>query len=127
MATARRYEDLICWQLSYELQREVLAKTATGAVARDSKFCDQIREATRSASRNIAEGFGRFEPAEFRRFLRIARGSLIETHNHLRDGYDRKYFDQETHERLSRLAARATKATTRLMLYLESVRRRRTP
>jgi four helix bundle protein len=125
VATARRYEDLICWQLSHELQQEVWAKTVDGTVARDGRFCDQIRESTRSATRNIAEGFGRFEPGEFRRFLRIARGSLIETHNHLRDGRERNYFDAESHDRLSRLAARATKATTRLMLYLETARRTR--
>jgi four helix bundle protein len=34
---------------------------------RDLKFCDQIRDSARSSTRNIAEGFGRFEPAEFRR------------------------------------------------------------
>jgi hypothetical protein len=39
----------------------------------------------RSAPRNIAEGFGRYDPREFARYLRIARASLMETRNHLND------------------------------------------
>jgi four helix bundle protein len=126
VAGVRRYEDLICWRLSYELQQEVFAKTATGPAVSDVKFCDQIRESSRSATRNIAEGFGRYAPAEFRRFLRIARGSLLETHHHLRDGHDRKYFDTGTHDRLSRLALRAAKAVSGLMNYLEDCKRKNT-
>ena len=118
LATAKRYEELTCWQLSYELQQAVFAITESGPAGRDVRFRDQIRESARSATRNIAEGFGRFAPAEFRRFLRIARGSLTETHNHLREGRDRGYIPAARHEELSRLAARASGATTRLMAYL---------
>jgi four helix bundle protein len=118
VAGAKRYDELICWQLSYELQQAVFAITDSGAASRDLKFCDQIRDCVRSSTRNIAEGFGRFEPTEFRRFLRIARGSITETHNHLRDGRDRCYLSEAKYEELSRLAARAAGATGRLMAYL---------
>ena len=110
----------MAWQLAYELQREVFALTATGPAAKDFKFRDQIRDSSSSATRNIAEGFGRFRPAEFARFLDFARGSLTETHNSLHDGRDRGYFTPADCDRLSRLAGRAAKATTRLMLYLKS-------
>jgi four helix bundle protein len=121
MPGVRRYEDLVVWQLSYELHHEVFAITATGAVARDFKFRDQIRDSSASASRNIAEGFGRFRPAEFARFLDIARGSLTETHNHLRDGHDRGYFTDSDYARLSLLTGRAAIAVTRLIRYLRSI------
>lgn len=114
----RRYEDLVAWQLAYELQREVFALTATGPAARDFKFRDQIRDSSASAARNIAEGFGRFRPREFARFLEIARGSLTETHNHLRDGRDRGYFTVAEQSRLALLAGRSAIATTRLIRYL---------
>jgi four helix bundle protein len=117
-----RYEDIVAWQLADELKREVFALTATGPPARDFKFRDQIRDSSASATRNIAEGFGRFRPADFARFLEFARGSLTETHNSLRDGRDRGYFTDTDCDRLSRLAARAAKATTRLILYLRSRR-----
>ena len=56
---ARRFEDLVAWQLANRLKEEVFALTGSGHVTRDVKFCDQIRESARSAPRNIAEGFGR--------------------------------------------------------------------
>jgi four helix bundle protein len=82
MAGVKRYEDLVVWQLAYQLQRELFELTATGRAACDFKFCDQVRDSSASMARNIAEGFGRFRPAEFARFLLIARGSLTETHAH---------------------------------------------
>ena len=120
MPGAKRYEDLVIWQLAYELQREVYAITATGAVSRDFKFRDQIRDSSASVTRNITEGFGRFRPKEFARFLDIARGSLTETHHHLRDGHDRGYFTDCDHARLSQLAGRAAIAVTRMIHYLRS-------
>ena len=124
VASVSRYEDLIAWQLAYELQREVFALTETGSAAKDFKFRDQIRDSSSSATRNIAEGFGRYGPAEFARFLNIARGSLTETHNSLRDGRDRGYFTAIDTDRLQRLAGRSAKATTGLIRYLESCVRR---
>ena len=105
-----RYEDLIVWRLAHELQRGVFALTATGAASRDFKFRDQVRDSSASVTRNIAEGFGRFADGEFAWFLRVARGSLMETHNSLRDGQDRGYFTSSDCIRLQRLALRAVKA-----------------
>jgi len=112
----RDFKDLVCWQLSYQLKREVFAFTASGPVSRDFKYCDQIRDSSSSAPRNIAEGFGRFRPAEFGRFLSYARASLIETRNHLRDGRDSGYLSERECSRLSNLARAAERATTNLML-----------
>ncbi len=123
MATAKRYEDLVCWQLAHELQQQVFAITATGPASRDRGFCDQIRDSARSSTRNMAEGFALYMPSEFRRFLRIAHGSLEETHNHLRDARDRGYLTVDEHERLARWAGRAAKATVRLMAYLRTCKR----
>ena len=125
MAGVRRYEDLIVWQLSYELQREVFALTENGPCVRDFEFCDQIRTASASAPRNVAEGFGRFNPADFARFLQIAKGSLTETHHHLRDGGDRGYFSPDDVARLSKLAGRAAKAAVVLIAYLRRTARGR--
>jgi len=116
----RRFEDLVVWRLAHELQQEVFAVTATLPAARDFKYCDQIRESTRSATRNTAEGFGRYYPKEFIRFLRIASGSLHETKSHLRDGLDRRYLTASKHEQLVRLLLRAFKANVRLQAYLRN-------
>src|SRR5262249_42600953 len=79
----RRVQDLVVWQLSREIERRVFAVTATSPAVGDRDYCLQIRKSSSSAARNIAEGFGRFRPREFARFVRIARGSLEETKDHL--------------------------------------------
>jgi four helix bundle protein len=38
----------------------------SGGVIRDFRFRDQLRDSAASAPSNIAEGFGRYEPAEFK-------------------------------------------------------------
>ena len=106
MATASRYEELIV--------------TETGLARHDFKFRDQIRDASSSGPRNIAEGFGRFNPGEFAHFLEIAKGSLMETHLHARDGCERGYFSEKQRERLCRLAGRTIKAAIPLIRYLKS-------
>jgi four helix bundle protein len=120
MAGAKRYQDLICWQLADELETLVFAVTEHGAASKDFKFRDQIRDSSSSAARNMAEGFARFLPADHANFLRIARSSLMETHNSARRGFKHGYFSAEDTDRMQRLCARAGKAATRLMLYLES-------
>jgi four helix bundle protein len=122
---ARHYQDLLCWQLANELKRRVYAIVARPLVAKDFKYCDQIRDSARSATRNIAEGFGRYRPADFARFLLIARASLLETHNHLCDGLDLRYMSQAECEEACTLADRACGAVTKLHAYLERCARRR--
>jgi four helix bundle protein len=111
----RDFRDLVAWQLARELKCEVLAFTATLPAARDFRYVGDIRASSASAPANIAEGFGRFGPLEFARFLAIARASLQETQNHLIDGCDRVYLDQRLFERLWNLAKAAERATTHLM------------
>jgi four helix bundle protein len=111
----RDFRDLVCWQLAYALKSDVIAFTDTGEVSRDFKFRDQIRDSSASAPRNIAEGFGRYTPREFARFLSYARASLFETQNHLIDARDRGYLEDRTYHRLFNLANAARIATTNLM------------
>ena len=120
MAGVSRYEDLVAWQLADELRREVLALTATGGASKDFKFRDQIRDASSSATRNMAEGFGRFLPAQHANFLRIAKSSLFETHNCVGAGFNKGYFSEKDRDRMQRLCGRSGKAATGLIRYLES-------
>jgi 23S rRNA-intervening sequence protein len=65
MGAARRYEELIVWQLAVALRDRILDLTRAGPAARDWKFHSQIRDAVASPPRNLAEGFGHFDPREF--------------------------------------------------------------
>jgi four helix bundle protein len=113
-----RFEDLVTWQLADELRREVLAFTATPPAARNFKYRDQIRDAASSACRNTAEGFDRFRPAEFARFLEFARGSLGEVQDCLIEAHQQQYIDGDLFDRLWILSKRALGANTNLVKYL---------
>jgi four helix bundle protein len=117
---ARRYQDLDCWQLSNELKRRVYTFIALRPASLDLKFCNQIRDSARGAPRTIAEGFGRFRPTEFARYLEFARSSLMETQNHLGDALDCAYINAIEHDALFELADRAIGATTKLLQYLRA-------
>ena len=112
----RDFRELVCWRLSCELKCEVLAFIESRPASKDFKYRDQIKDSSSSAPSNIAEGFGRFRPGEFARYLEIARASLIEAQNHLLDGRDRGYLADPLYSRLQNLARAALKSTTNLML-----------
>ena len=76
MPGARRFEDLIVWQLAVKIRDRIDILMKSGPASRDFKFHDQIRDSAASAPRNTAEGFLRFNPSEFAYFLNIARASL---------------------------------------------------
>lgn len=54
----------------------------------------QIKDSARSISANIAEGYGRFHYQEAIQFCRIARGSLLETYDHLSSALDENYITE---------------------------------
>jgi four helix bundle protein len=122
---ARTYRELVCWQLASDVKRRVYELTAKPSVAADFDFCKQIRGSARGAPRTIAEGFGRFRPADFARYLEFARASLIETQNHLDDALDAKYVTADEHAQLWKLADRALRATTKLHQYLQTCKSQR--
>ncbi len=120
MAGARSHKDLICWQRAYELKLGVYALLRVGTVTTDFKLCDQLRESAAAAPRLIAEGFGRYYPADFSRYLRLANGELHETIESLDDGVDRRHFTRDQVLPLQRLAKRSSKAATSLIAYLRT-------
>ena len=75
-------DDVIAYRRVLALRDEILRLTDGSAAARDWGFRDQIRDSARSAPRNLAEGFYRYNHKEFAYFASIARGSIGETINH---------------------------------------------
>jgi four helix bundle protein len=120
MLGVSRFEDLEIYKLAAELRTEIVALCSNGSAARDFKFVDQIRDAARGGPRNIAEGFARFAPREFHRFLSYAKASIDETKSHVYDGHESGYFSDAERDRLLGLARRTAAAISGLMCYLES-------
>ena len=120
MVVANRVQELIAWQRMYELSVKVWRATDSEAGARDFKFRDQIRDASDSAHRNIAEGFARYNPGEFARFLDVARASAQETRVLLDKGRSIGYLTEQEFTDLDRIAIRGLTAVARLQRYLRS-------
>lgn len=113
-------EEIIAYRLAVQLRDEILRLTRIGAVSKDWGFCNQIRDSARSAPRNLAEGFARYHYKEFANFTNIAKASLAETLNHLRDGQTQSYFSTADFHRLESLAAEAIRTSTGLIRHLQT-------
>ena len=114
MSVFRRFEEIEAWQPGRELTRRVYEVTRGGAFSRDFGLRDRIQRAAVSVTSNIAEGFERRSPAEFARFLLIARGSAGEVRSQLYAALDLGYINQDSFDELFRLASRISKATDAL-------------
>jgi four helix bundle protein len=115
MAGVRRAEDLLAWQRCRELSNVIFEITESGPVARNRGFQEQIRDAAQSAAPLIAEGFVRYLPGDFARYLRMARAEIAEVQTDLDEARDRKYFSEEQQTRAATVARRAMYLTTRLL------------
>ena len=115
---ARHYEDLIFWQLATQLKVRLYAIVDRPSVRRDFEFVQQLRDSAASGPSNIAEGFGRRSNAEFLHYLSIARGSLNEVQNHLKDGVHRGHIQDREFRELLVLNRRALGALARFQRYL---------
>ena len=78
VAGVRSHKDLIAWQRAYELKLQVYDLIRTGSITRDLDLKDQLQASASAAPRLIAEGFGRYYPSDFSRYLRLANGELKE-------------------------------------------------
>jgi four helix bundle protein len=125
MAAADRFEDLVTWQRMYELSVEIWRATSTGPASRDFDYRNQIRDASDSTHRNVAEGFGRYSPAQFVQFLDISRASAEETRALLKKGLAVGHLAPDQFTRLDVLATRGLQALAKFQRYLRSPEGRR--
>ena len=120
----RRYQDLIAWQVAEEFKREFFRIVQQSKQTLDVRYRPQLLDATSSVAANIVEGFLRYSPAEFARYLAISLGSLGEAETRLRDGILLNYFGESDCALAFRFAKRCAVATVRLR---RSQRHRREP
>lgn len=75
----KTYRDLIVWQKSVAFVTSFY--TTTKLFPQEEKFgiVSQLNRASVSIPSNIAEGYGRESSKNYLQFLKIARGSLMET------------------------------------------------
>lgn len=78
MPKIERLQDLDVWKLGIELVKGVYQATSKFPSSELYGLSAQMRRAAVSIPSNVAEGFRRRHPKEFRQYLNITRGSLGE-------------------------------------------------
>jgi four helix bundle protein len=94
------FENLKVYRLAEELADGIWDVVGSWPnLAKDTMGKQMIRAAD-SIGANIAEGTGRGDFQDNRRFVRIARGSLYETRHWLRRAFNRKLLSKQQVEKL---------------------------
>lgn len=72
------YKELIVWQKAMDLSEEIYRLSKLFPKEEIYALTSQIRRAVVSVPSNIAEGNARASSADYRHFLSIAKGSLVD-------------------------------------------------
>ena len=83
MARNADIEDTPAWRLAHELNLRVAVFLGCPEFRREFKYCDELREAARSAPDHIAQGYARQQDADCADFVQRARLSEEQVLTHL--------------------------------------------
>jgi four helix bundle protein len=112
------FENLEIYQLSENLADEIWNMVLAWNHLSQETVGIQIIRSADSIGANIAEGSGRGSNQDYRRFLRISRGSLNETRHWLRRAFKRSLLTVKQIETLSPILE---KLTPKLNAYLGKI------
>ena len=101
------FEELECWRSATEVRRYVTSIIKRFPAEERFSLTDDMRRAGRSATHNIAEGFGRFHYQENMQFCRQSRGSLYELLDQFITAFDDGYITAEELEKGRRLITKS--------------------
>src|SRR5262245_8979094 len=103
----KSFEELECWKATRDV-KAFIRRILPGLPDKERfDLTDNMRRASRSATRNIAEGFGRFSYQENIKFCVISRGSLHELIDDLITCSEENYISNEVFAEGRRLIERA--------------------
>ena len=129
-AMAKHHRELEVWQLCDALRSRWIELTKREGLSRDFDFRDQTNRAARSACRNVAEGFWKFDHTEFARYLNIVKGSVGELFDSADEALQKGFISKQEYESLNAQTDTVMRATNGLREYLLSTptpKRRRRP
>ena len=89
------HKNLNVWQKSLEFVSSIYKLTQTFPREEQFGITSQLRRASVSVISNIAEGFARTSKIETRRFLEIARSSLVEVDTQIEISITLKYLTEK--------------------------------
>ncbi|HVX88813.1 MAG TPA: four helix bundle protein [Gemmatimonadales bacterium] len=105
----RPYERFEAWKLAHKLAIGVVKETAGWPKREWYGLAAQVRKASISVPSNIVEGSAKRGPAEFRRYVDIAIGSLAETEYQLRLAKELEFIPEQRWKALDDLVTETGK------------------
>ena len=93
---SKSYQDLVAWQKAMDLVADVYRFTGCFPKEETYGLTSQLRRAAISVPSIIAEGQGRHGNGEFKRFLRLSLGSLMELETQAMIAERLGYLDRES-------------------------------
>jgi four helix bundle protein len=119
VAGARDHTELDAWKLADELRTEINRLVELRPLKIRPRLVEELLDSAESACANLAEGFSRYLPRDFARFVRISRGSLSEIIDRPGSAVKRRLLSEEEITKADVLARRSRGACTKLIIYLE--------
>jgi len=120
MPIVKKFEKLECWKEARILVKLIYGLTQKKNFRKDFGLSDQIQRASVSAMTNIAEGFGRYSPKEFIRFLDFTQSSCEEVKSLLYVAFDLGYIDESELKQAYGRASDVRNLTLALIKYLRT-------
>jgi four helix bundle protein len=111
----RSFKDLIVWQRSMDLGVTIYRITQKLPASEQFGLTSQLRRAAVSIPSNIAEGYGRQSTGNYRQFLSISRGSLMEIETQIDICERLKYLAQSDTENIFKEITEISKMLTSLI------------
>lgn len=101
MSFAKSFTELRVWQEGHKLVLSIYKETKNFPNTEIFGLISQLNRSASSVTANISEGFSRGTQKEFSQYLKIARGSLAETQNHLVLARDLGYLDKNIFDKIA--------------------------
>ena len=118
----RSFQELQCWKTAREIRNFVSGIIKQLPKQEQFDLIDNMRRASRSCTRNIAEGYGRFHFQENIQFCRVSRGSMTELWDDLITCLDEKYISEEKFNLGVDLITNGIKILNGYIAYLEKAK-----
>jgi len=112
------YKDLIVWQKSIQLVKDVYKSTEKFPSNEVYGLTSQIRRSVVSIPSNIAEGFSRRNTGEYKQFLYIAYGSAAELETQLLIANELNFLTEAAYRRLQSLLTEVLKMLNTMLTNL---------
>ena len=114
------FRDLDVWKKCRDIRKKVWELCKTLPAEEKFRLADQMIRSSRSATSNIAEGYGRFHYQENIQFCRQSRGSLYELIDHILVAEECEYLDKQQTENLIDEIKAAIRTLNGCIKYLKS-------